>query len=285
MKIAIRYQATFQYAETASFSPHLARLFPRRDMGVTVQKAEFSTHHSADVQNRQDLYDNLIARCFFPDPLACLDFRLALDLTLTPKNPFHFLLDSHALELPFSYLPREAEVLAPYAARRTTNLTLPEPIRPSPTPRPTVDALITYNSWLHENITYERRDEGDPMDPAETLSLGRGSCRDYAVLMAEVLRAHGVAARLASGYLWEGQIEEKDRRAENALHAWVEAYLPGAGWVGFDPTNGVLCDHHYLPTAIGLAPDDIAPILGTYYGKKAIASTLETALTIEEITT
>src|SRR5690606_33124235 len=108
------------------------------------------------------------------------------------------------------------------------------------------------------------------------------SCRDFAVLFAEVLRRNGVAARLASGFLWEDKDPGSPRRAENALHAWVEAYLPGAGWLGFDPTNGVLCDHHFLVTAVGLLPADVSPISGHYYGNQTIASRLETSLTITE---
>jgi transglutaminase-like putative cysteine protease len=104
------------------------------------------------------------------------------------------------------------------------------------------------------------------------------------VLFADVLREQGVAARLASGFLWEDDSPDSPRRAENAMHAWVEAYLPGAGWLGFDPTNGVLCDHHFLVTAVGITPQDISPVAGHYYGNKTIASTLETALSITEIT-
>ena len=99
-----------------------------------------------------------------------------------------------------------------------------------------------------------------------------------AVLFASALRASGIAARLVSGFLWEPATAE--RVAENALHAWVEAYLPGAGWTGFDPTNGVLADHHRIAAAAGIRHEDIAPIDGHYYGDRAIASALEAHLDI-----
>lgn len=282
MRVAVRYQANFQYEEPVSLSPHIFRIFPRRDMAVQVDRSEFYTHTSADVQQRQDLFDNLVATCFYPDPLDRLEFHLAMDLTLTPRNPFHFLLDSHAMEVPFCYQAREAEVLAPYLTPRSAGISWPAALQPPASPKPTVDTLVALNFWLHKNISYERREEGDPLPVAQTLRESKGSCRDFAVLMAEVLRAHGVAARLVSGFLWEDGIPQEERRADNALHAWVEGYLPGAGWVGMDPTNGVLCDHHFLPTAIGLAPSDISPIAGHYFGKKTIASTLETTLSIGE---
>jgi transglutaminase-like putative cysteine protease len=98
------------------------------------------------------------------------------------------------------------------------------------------------------------------------------------VLLAEKLRGLGIAARLASGYLCE--FGDADKVAEGSLHAWVEAYLPGAGWVGLDPTNGTLCSHHHLTAAVGLTPAQISPVLGRYYHSKHIASAMQASLRI-----
>lgn len=282
MKIAIRYEAVYQYEEQASFSPHLVRLIPRQDVFTFVDRILLTTDSSADIQYRQDLFDNMVATCFYPDLLDRLEYRLELDVRLQPRNPFHFLLDAHALQLPFEYTADEAEALANYRRTRAETGPLPGALSRQSRSVPTVEALVAMNDWLHTNIAYERRDEGDPLPPAETLARQRGSCRDYAVLFVEVLRGHGLAARLASGFLWENDDPGSPRRAENALHAWVETYLPGAGWIGMDPTNGVFCDHHFLPAAVGLSPRDIAPVLGHYYGNRAIGSTLETTLSITE---
>lgn len=279
MNLAIRYAANYRYDATASLSPHVARLLPRQDLFVRSERTEFSTNPGANVQYRQDLFDNLVARCFYPHPVDTLEFRLELDLHLTERNAFDFLLDPHALTLPFAYEEAEARVLAPYL-RTAGPQEFPESLRLESVPRPTVDTLLAMNLWLHTNIAYERREEGDAYASEDTLRLGRGSCRDFAVLFADVLRTHGVATRLASGFLWEDDSEEAPRRAENAMHAWVEAYLPGAGWLGFDPTNGVLCDHHYIVTAVGLTPADISPVSGHYYGNQPIASVLDATLTI-----
>ena len=91
-----------------------------------------------------------------------------------------------------------------------------------------------------------------------------------------------MAVRLASGFVWEGDKAEEDRHAESALHAWVEAYLPGAGWVGLDPTNGVFCDHHFVTTAVGLNHWDISPITGTYFANDALPSTMTTSLDVRK---
>lgn len=277
MKLNISYRARFEYAGPAGFSPHIVRLFPRRDRFVAVESLSFRTGDGIDVQYRSDLFDNLTASCFIPNERAVLPFDLDIALAVEERNPFHFLLAPHALRIPFEYQPLEAEVLAPLRAPRYAGCELPAEFRLD-APTPTVEALVHLNSWIHENIAYERREEGEAFTPEETLARESGSCRDMAVLLAEALRRHGVASRLVSGFLWEP--EEGEKKAENALHAWVDAFIPGAGWVGLDPTNGVLADHHRIATAVGLVPAHIAPIEGHYYGNRSIPSRLDVTLSI-----
>lgn len=282
MKLAISYRANFVYEKPAGFSPHTVRLFPRRDKFLNVLEWRFEAAPGADVQYRADLFDNMNAVCFFPEMLTELPFSLDLQLELEEKNPFHFLLASHALECPFEYREDERLVLDVYLRGANMPLELPDSLRWEGR-LPTVEALVRMTSGIHDLIEYERRDEGDPHSPWETLSRGKGSCRDMAVLQVAILRQLGIAARLVSGFLWEDEVPEEERRAENALHAWVEAYLPGAGWVGLDPTNGVFSDHHRIPAAAGIEPAHIAPITGHYYGKEPIASTLTTSLKIHPL--
>jgi transglutaminase-like putative cysteine protease len=281
MKLAILYRATYNYEEKASLSPHLVRIFPRLDLSLKIERTKFSTHETADVQYRRDLYDNLIAYCFFPQAIQELSFDLDLEIEIAEKNPFHFLLDAHALHIPFVYTATEASVLSPFLVGAGQAGTLPASLKMS-AKRPTIEALVTMNQWLFDNIEYERREEGDAYPADYTLKTQKGSCRDTSVLFLDVLRQNGIAARVVSGFVWEDEFpEEGAARSVNAMHAWVEAYLPGAGWVGMDPTNGAFADHHFIPTAVGLQPPDIAPILGTYYGHKTIKSSLETSLQIQ----
>lgn len=282
MKLRIRYRAEYRYAEKVSLSPHVVRIFPRSDLFAHWGEWTFVPPEGAECYYRRDLFDNDIASLFFPELRE--DFALDLDLTLEtpPRNPFHFLLESRALHLPVQYDPLERELLAAYLRPSEEPLTLPEPLAPD-CARPTVEGLVTINQWLHREIRYVRREEGDPWSPAETLARGEGSCRDFSVLCLEILRRHGVAARLVSGFLWEGDLEAEEHVADGAMHAWVEAYLPGPGWLGLDPTNGVLCDHHSIPAAVGLTHAQIAPVSGHYYGKKTIPSTLESSLKVEAL--
>ena len=162
-----------------------------------------------------------------------------------------------------------SDVLAPF---QETGLTKPPGNSALGTPPPrraAADrrALVELNERLHECVGYERREEGPARPPAETLRLGRGACRDVALLLAALLRQAGLAARLTSGYLREADSES--RRAEGSLHAWTEVYLPGAGWVGMDPTNGIFCNHNFIAAAVGIESADVTPIDGSYYQRRA----------------
>jgi transglutaminase-like putative cysteine protease len=276
VKVRISYRTKYGYEEPVSFSPHLFRLFPKVDRQVDVLRQAFHTNAEAVVHFRRDLFDNEVASCFYPGPSRVLSAALELELEITPKNPFGFLLERHALMTPFCYEAVEAQVLAPYL-RSDGDIELSF-WRPPAKPEPTPDVLVALNVAIHEHLEYERRDEGEALLPVETLRRGRGACRDFAVLLAEKLRGLGIAARLASGYLCE--FGDADKVAEGSLHAWVEAYLPGAGWVGLDPTNGTLCSHHHLTAAVGLTPAQISPVLGRYYHPKRIASEMQASLSI-----
>jgi transglutaminase-like putative cysteine protease len=103
------------------------------------------------------------------------------------------------------------------------------------------------------------------------------------VLLAAILRELGLASRLVSGYLCEFETATAARRAEAAMHAWTEVYLPGGGWLGLDPTNGVLCNHHHLATAVGLTPADITPISGTYYSNKQVPAEMTASIFVSPL--
>jgi transglutaminase-like putative cysteine protease len=276
MRIQIRYQTRYTYAEPVTFSPHLFRLFPKAERHLRVLSSTFATNAGGSVNYRRDLFDNEIASCFYPEKATVLEASFDLDLLVEERNAFGFLVARHALELPFTYEPAELRVLSPYL-HAGPQIELPFWKAPERA-RPTVETLIALNGAIHTNLEYERREEGEPHPPAELLARGAGACRDFAVLLAEVLRGLGIAARLASGYLCE--FGDGERFAEGSLHAWTEAYLPGAGWIGMDPTNGTFCDHHHLTAAVGLTPDDISPVVGNYYSKRHIPSEMSASLQI-----
>lgn len=290
MHLRIEHHSLYRYEKPVSFSPHLVRLFPRAEPGRTVHRAELLTNPGAQTRLRRDLFDNVVARCNYPSETSAeMRFDLTAELELAPRNPFDFLLENYAVEFPFAYEPADAHRLALYlrspepddAASPAAPL-LPLPFWEQPAPGGSTVSLLTgLTAAFRQGLQYERRDTGRAHPPVETLSRGIGACRDFAVLQAAVLRELGLAARLVSGYVGEFGVERpEDRRAEGAMHAWTEVYLPGAGWMGLDPTNGVLCDEHHVATAVGLTPGDISPIVGSYYGAERVSSELEASIAI-----
>ena len=286
LRIRIDHHTRYTYAKPVSFSPHFVRLFPRTEPGRLVQKIEFATNPVAIVHFRRDIYDNNFARCFYPGFAAELFFNFTLEIELQEQNAFNFLLDNDAADYPFQYRPDDAARLAPYflatgeqAGPSAAQNLLPLPFWQPPAERvSTVTLLMSLVEALHQHIAYEARDEGAARPPQETVRLASGSCRDTAVLMEAVLRELGFASRLASGYLCEFGAEARDRRAEGAMHLWVEAYLPGAGWTGLDPTNGIFCNHNFITTAVGQTTPEVTPISGRYYGAEVVPATMTAKL-------
>ncbi len=277
MNLGLRYQTVYHYDSPVGFSPHDLRLFPRGDRFSRVRRLQFAVNGDAAVRYSRDVFDNLVASCFFPARMEELRFDLEIDLELEEKDAFDFILEHDAVEMPFEYKLEIAPVVAPYLHRLTSgDLEIPGWTPPSEERAGTVSTLVGLVHAMHECIGYERREEGAALSPQETLERGRGACRDVAVLLAEVLRAAGLAARLVSGYLREN--ESGTRRAEGSLHAWTEVFLPGAGWVGMDGTNGVFCNHNFIAAAVGLSPGDVTPISGRYFHAEKISARMTSRL-------
>ena len=291
MLLRIDHRTRYDYEQPVSYSPHFVRLFPRTEPGRLVQKLQFTTNADASVQFRRDVFDNNFARCFYPNKSADLFFDFALDIELQEQNPFGFLLENHAAEHPFAYEPETAARLLPYLSPPASESgqvgglpLLPLPFWKKPdAPVPTVTLLSDLIEAIHTHLRYERRDEGAAHPPAETLRLGHGSCRDFAVLLANVLRELGLAARLASGYLCEFGTGTEQRRAEGSMHLWTEVYLPGAGWTGLDATNGIFCNENFITTAVGLTTAEVTPISGRYFSPVVVPATMTATLVLTRL--
>ena len=254
------------------------RLFPRSDRFLQIAKLDFRTTPETTVRFGRDVFDNVVASCFFEKAAEALELRLAIDVEVVKKNPFDFVLARRAVRMPFAYEEDIASMICAYCQRQTSDsIALPEWSSPTPeSPRETVATLVDLTKVLHRTISYQRREEGAAQTPTETLRLRSGACRDTAVLLGEILREAGLAARIVSGYLREA--DEEIRRAEGSLHAWTEVFLPGAGWVGLDPTNGILCNDNFIAAAVGLRPADITPISGSFYHRDRVPAEMQSRI-------
>jgi len=278
VKLGIRYETVYRYDRAVRFSPHDVRLFPRSDRFVQIARLDFRTKPETTIRFGRDVFDNIVASCFFEKAAEALELRLAIDVEVAKKNPFDFVLARRAAQMPFAYEEDMASIICAYRQRQTDDvLSLSDWTPPmQELPRETVATLVELTKLLHRTISYQRREEGAAQAPAETLRLRRGACRDTAVLLAEMLRDAGLATRVVSGYLREA--DEEIQRAEGSLHAWAEVFLPGAGWIGLDPTNGILCNDNFIAAAVGLRPADITPISGSFYHRDRVPAEMQSRL-------
>jgi transglutaminase-like putative cysteine protease len=266
----ILYETTYQYERAVRFSPHHLRVIPRGDAFTQLRRLGFETHPPAVTRFSRDAFDNVVASFSFADSSENLELKMTADVEVRKKNPFDFILDAVAVEMPFRYKREFSSFLGVFARRQSRDaIALPAWLAPTAeSRRSTVQTLVELTRAIHQNILYERREEGPARSPAETLRRGLGACRDVAVLLAEILRGLGLAARIVSGYLREA--DDAIHRAERSLHAWTEVFLPGAGWVGLDPTNGIFCDHNFIAAAVGVRPANVTPISGNFYHSERV---------------
>lgn len=289
MNVRIRHLTRYCYPESVQFNPHRILLRPRENPQLRVLEFDLSVHPSARVRWMTDALENNIAVAFFTE--ASNEIRIEADIlcTLHLENPFDFILEPHAEVYPFSYNPHERKALHPYleiGSPASCAQVMPWVYREFPQmPESTLEVLTQINQRIHSRFTYQRRDEEGVQTPDETIARGSGSCRDYARLFIEICRQLGFAARFVSGYLYDPPTGANHftNIAEGAMHAWVEVHLPGAGWKGFDPTNGMLASNYFIPCAVGIEPKLTSPVQGTYYHNQLrIPSTLEVSLTVEQ---
>lgn len=284
----VEHTTVHRYAGAVSFGIHHCRLYPRGGLGVRVREFDLRTGPEAVIRVLEDLDGNRIHACNFGLAEA-EELRFALTLTVEQEavNPYDFLLEPGADVFPVVYRDDQQEWLAAYRRVRSENGAaamaefLQEIFSRDPAGRGTVEVLGEVNRAIHERIGYQRRDEAGIQDVDTTLGRRVGSCRDMAWLLMELARSMGLATRFVSGYLYDPpEAAASFNRAVGSMHAWTEIFLPGAGWKGFDPTNGILANHFFIPTAVGGDPGATDPVSGNYFSKTPVGSTLEVDLGI-----
>jgi len=268
MQLRVSHLTRYDYAQEVGFSPHLLYLRPRESPLHRLKSMRFNLSPQARLITTLDAHDNTLVVAHFWERATALNIRTEFELETLDTNPFDFLLERSAFKFPFAYDDADRFALAPYLAppfdetQDTLRAWLAEHLPDAPTE--TVPLLTALNSRLKDSIAYVRREEDGIQPSAQTLSLGSGSCRDSAVLLIEICRTLGLAARFVSGYLYDPPPD--DAVVPAAMHAWVEVYLPGAGWVEFDPTNGIVGGMHLIRVAVTRDPAQAVPLSGSFTG-------------------
>src|SRR5262249_54300527 len=219
---------------------------------------------------QQDPQANYLARLSFPDKTRELRIEVDVLAEMSVFNPFDFFLEPYAQEFPFRYESGELRELAPYLATVPQTPLLASYLESIPRQKTrTVDFLVDLNRRLSRDIRYLIRMEPGVQTPETTLDKASGSCRDSGWLLAQLLRHMGLATRFVSGYLIQLTPDVKSLDGPSGpiadftdLHAWCEVYLPGAGWIGLDPTSGLLAGEGHIPLACTPEPSAAAPVTG-----------------------
>ena len=271
IKVALVHQTTYTYDRPVALSPHVVRLRPAPHCRTPIDAFSLRVLPEQHFINwQQDPFGNYLARIVFPEPATQLQVSVDLIADMTVINPFDFFLDEESTEFPFEYDPALAQDLAPFLQPVCEHPDfLKFRSRVDVRPRRTVSFLVDLNILLQQSISYLIRMEPGVQSPEETLQKQSGSCRDSAWLLVHLLRSFGLAARFVSGYLIQLTADQQPLEGPSGptadftdLHAWTEVYLPGAGWVGLDPTSGLFTGEGHIPLAATPAPQSAAPISG-----------------------
>ncbi len=270
--IRVRHVTIYRYKNPVSFGEHRMMLRPRDSYD---QKLLDSTLRIApepiELRWVHDVFGNCVAIARFAGRSAELRFESTIRLDHSATNALDFQIEEYATRYPFSYgaedMPDllrliERQYLDPeHEIDRWARQFLRQDGRTD-----TTEMLAAMTHAIRRDLTYIAREESGIQDPVKTLKLGSGSCRDFAVLMIEAVRSLGLAARFVSGYLCVPESRRDSRVGGGATHAWLEVYLPGAGWIEFDPTNGIVGSTDLIRVAVVRDPRQAIPISGTWTG-------------------
>ncbi|WP_298496120.1 DUF2126 domain-containing protein [uncultured Algibacter sp.] len=271
LKIVISHKTKYKYDRPVSLSPHIFRLRPAPHSRTPIEAYSIKITPENQFFNwQQDPFGNYMARLIFPDKTTELTIDVEIIADLKTINPFDFFIEEYAEEYPFVYKEETKKELLPYLEITDKGKLLEGFLKTLDyTPRKTIYFLIHINQKIYEYLNYNIRMDPGVQTCEETLDKKSGSCRDYAWLFVQTLRHLGFGARFVSGYLVQLKSDEKSLDGPSGpeedftdLHAWAEVYLPGAGWIGFDATSGLLAGEGHIPLACTPTFESAAPVSG-----------------------
>ncbi len=271
IRVALKHNTEYHFDRLVSLSPHVIRLRPAPHCRTPIRSYSLTVEPEKHFINwQQDPFGNYLARFVFPEKTRTLKVHVEVIAEMTVINPFDFFLEEDAEKFPLKYDEHLAEDLVPYLELTESGPKLKEWLAEVDlAEKPIVDFLVAINQRLQKDISYLIRMEPGVQTCEETLEKRIGSCRDTAWLLVQILRHLGLAARFVSGYLVQLTADMKSLDGPSGpekdftdLHAWAEVFLPGAGWVGLDPTSGMFASEGHIPLACTPDPISAAPITG-----------------------
>ncbi|MFD1292241.1 DUF2126 domain-containing protein [Lutibacter holmesii] len=271
LKIVISHKTKYKYDRPVSLSPHIFRLRPAPHSRTPIESYSLKIKPEDHFFNwQQDPFGNYQARVVFPEKTTEMSIDVEIIADLKTINPFDFFVEESAEEYPFEYSDDLKKELHPYLEINDSSDLINDFVKSVDyTPRKTIYFLIDLNQKVYNYLSYNIRMEPGVQTPEETLQCKTGSCRDYAWLLVEAARHLGFGARFVSGYIVQLKADEESLDGPSGpsedftdLHAWAEIYLPGAGWIGFDATSGLLAGEGHIPLSCTPHYDSAAAVTG-----------------------
>ncbi len=285
----MRHLTVYRYSKAVGLGEHRMMFRPRESHDLKLLKAQLTiAPEPASLRWLHDMFDNSVAIATFDGATTELRFDSTITLehleTALPDYP----LEEYARTYPFCYDPDELPDLARGLLRHYPSEDVAQWAAQFPDPSGTtgtMSLLRSISAAIHEDFRYKRRIEKGIQRPQETLTSRQGSCRDFALLMMEAARCLGLAARFVSGYIFVPDRDSDVITGGGATHAWMQAYLPGAGWVDFDPTNGIIGNRNLIRVAVAWDPKHVLPLWGTYVGSPSSFLGMDVTVRVTEGTT
>jgi len=286
--LTVRHTTVYRYSEPVGLGEHRMMFRPREGHDLRLIRTSLAiTPQPANLRWLHDPFDNSVAVATFEGVTSELRFESAVTLEHFENPGLEYPLEDYARTYPFRYsdedFPNLARALArQYPARAVSKWAL-QFLDPSEA-TPTMKVLRAMTHGIREQFVYARRIEKGVQTPTETLRMKRGTCRDFAVLMIEAARSLGVAARFVSGYVFapDHGPASPGLAGGGATHAWMQAYLPGAGWIDFDPTNSIVGNRNLIRVAVAWTSDQVLPLWGTYAGSADAFLGMDVTVTVTE---
>jgi transglutaminase-like putative cysteine protease len=269
---SVRHLTEYRYRRPVRFGEHRLMFRPRDSYDQRLLEATLSVEpEPAHIRWIHDVFGNCVAlvRISRKSPVLRFETRIRLE---HDAEPIEFKIEDKALTYPFSYDPEEINDLRPTMERHYPDQVdmighwAQQFVKPKG-PTDTGHLLMTMCYAVHEGFIYGRRSEPGTQRPQTTLETRKGTCRDFALLMMEAARSLGLAARFVSGYVYVPDRDGSTIRGGGSTHAWCQIYLPGAGWVEFDPTNGIVGNRDLIRVAVARDPSQAVPLWGSYSGR------------------
>ena len=287
-RLKVSHKTVYRYSEPVAFSEHRFMCRPRDSHDLRLVDTGISINPPATLRWVHDVFSNSVLIATFDEQASELVFDSTFTAEHYPTSPDVDMIEHYAERLPFSYEAGEIPDLARCNERQykdpehRVDAWVRKVCADAGTNR-TLDVLIAITHAIKAQFKYESRDEEGTRTPIQTLDHGSGSCRDFALFMMEAVRSLGLAARFVSGYLYDESLlgAESGMVGGGASHAWVHVYLPGAGWLPFDPTNAIIGGRNLIRVAVVRDPSQAAPLTGSYIGAPDAFQGMTVEVTVE----